>query len=138
MSTVYVFDQEIAALVTVASGDKLLIHDVSAGTKKVITVGNLLAGGIDLTGGAQIGDAAADTVGFYGATRVNQGTMTATALTAIGTTTISAANTSTVFGFASSTAATALVTRVRQMQADLETLMARVDSTGLVAIAGVP
>ena len=129
MSTIYVFDDELSALATPASGDKLLISDVSAGTKKTVTCGELL--------GLLHGEATTDTIGFYGVTAVNQGTMTATALTAIGTTTLSAANTSVVFGFASSTAGAALVARVGQLQVDLETLMNRIDSVGLVAISGL-
>lgn len=130
MSTIYVWDDEMPSLTTVANADILLLHDASAGLKKDITVSNLAT--------AVFGAAAANVIGFYGATKVNQGTFTATCLTAIGTTTISAANTSSVFGFQTSTAAKALVKRTAQMQADLETLMARIDSTGLVAIAGVP
>ena len=43
-----------------------------------------------------------------------------------------------VFGFGSSTVAKAYVKRVSQIQADLETLMGKIDSTGLLSIAGVP
>jgi hypothetical protein len=130
MSTIYVFDDEVSALATVATGDRVLIADVSAGVKKYTTVANLQTG--------ILGSASGSTVGFYGVTKVDQGTMTATALTAIATTTISQVATSGKWAFASSTAAQALVTRVTQMQANLEDLMARIDSTGLVAIAGVP
>jgi hypothetical protein len=69
-------------------------------------------------------DSTTDKVAFYGSTPVvqpssaSQAAVTATAVTAIGTTTISAANTSAVFGFSSSTAGTALVTRVGQLQVD--------------------
>ena len=128
MSTIYVFDDELSALATPASGDKLLVSDVSTGTKKTVTCGELI--------GLIRGEATTDTVGFYGVTAVNQGTFTATALTAIGTTTLSVAFTG-IFGFASSTAGNALITRVDQMQVDLQLLMARIDSTGLLAIAGV-
>ncbi len=65
--------------------------------------------------------------------------MTATCLTALTTNpTFSASNTGAgVYGWASSTEAAAYVTRVGQMQVDLTTLMARFESTGLLAIAGV-
>ena len=129
MTTLYVFDEQLPALTTRADGDKLIVHDASTKLKKVITLSNVQ--------NAILGNTSADTLGFYGVTKVNRGTMTATALTAIGTTTISAANSATVYGFASSTAAAALVTRVSQAQADLETLMNRIHSTGLLAIAGL-
>ena len=131
MTTIFVFDEQLPALATVAAADILLVQDASTGLKKAITVTNAIVTTTIL------GAAATATIGFYGVTAVNQGTMTATAVTAIGTTTISAANTNSVFGFASSTAAAALVKRVSQAQADLETLMARIDSVGLVSIAGV-
>jgi hypothetical protein len=110
----------------------MLVHDASAGLKKDITLANVAAG---FRGGTT-----GDLVGFYGTTKVNQGTMTATALTALTTNpTFSASDTGAgVFGFASSTAALAIVKRMSQVQADLELLMTAVDSTGLVAIAGVP
>jgi hypothetical protein len=130
MSTIYVFNDEMASLTTVANADVLLVHDASAGLKKDITVSNIAT--------AVFGAAAANVIGFYGVTKVNQGTMTATCLTAVGVTTISAANTNTVYGFSTSTAAKALVKRTAQIQDNLEILMARIDSTGLVAIAGVP
>lgn len=49
---------------------------------------------------------------FYGETGVDQPTMTATALTALATATISAANSANVFGFGSSTVAKAYVKRM--------------------------
>lgn len=130
MSTVYVFNDEIPSLVTAANADILMLKDASTALKKRITLSNLAT--------AVMGAAASNVVGFYGTTKVNQGTMTATALTAIGTTAISAGNAAGVWAWASSTEATAFVTRATQIQANLETLMARIDSTGLVAIAGVP
>jgi hypothetical protein len=130
MSTPYIWNDEIPSLVTAANADILLLHDASAGVKKRITLSNLAT--------AINGAAASNVVGFYGTTKVNQGTMTATALTAIGTTTISAGNAAGVWAWASSTEALAFVTRATQIQANLEDLMARIDSTGLVAIAGVP
>jgi len=66
--------------------------------------------------------------GFYGATPVvqptsaSQAVYTVTAVTALATAAMSAANTSVVFGFGSSTVATAYVTRVQQMQVDVEGL----------------
>jgi hypothetical protein len=85
------------------------------------------------------GSGATDLVGFYGVTPVDQGTMTATCVTALTTNpTFSASNTGAgVFGWGSSTVAAAYVTRVGQMQVDLDTLMARVNSTGFVNITGL-
>lgn len=66
-------------------------------------------------------------VGFYGSAPVaqqasaSQAAVTITAVTAIATTVFSTAA-SGVYGFQSSTAATALVTRARQMQVDVEAL----------------
>jgi tRNA A37 threonylcarbamoyladenosine synthetase subunit TsaC/SUA5/YrdC len=57
-------------------------------------------------------------------------------LTALGTGTISVANTATVYGFGSSTVAKAYVKRMAQIQDDLENLMAKIDSTGLINITG--
>ena len=129
MSTIYVFNEEIPSLTTRADGDKLLVHDASTGLKKTITLSNVQ--------NTILGNTSADTLGFYGVTKVDQGTMTATCLTAIGTTTISAGNAAGVWAFVTSTSALALVKRVSQCQADLETLMNRVHSTGLLAIAGL-
>lgn len=130
MSTIYVFNDELPALVTAANADVLLIHDASTGLKKDVTVSNLAT--------AIMGAAASNVIGFYGTTKVNQGTMTATALTALTTNpTFSASNTGAgVFGFASSTAATAIITRMDQAQVDLAALIARVESTGLIAVSG--
>ena len=64
-------------------------------------------------------------LGFYGVTPVvqpasaSQAAVTITAVTAIATTVFSTAAAG-VWGFQSSTAATALVTRARQMQVDVE------------------
>lgn len=130
MSTIYVFDEEVSALTTVVSGDIVLLHDASAGTKKYATLANLAKG--------VLGDAATDTIGFYGATPINQGTMTATAVTALATVTIEIATASSATaGFANSTVAKALALRVPQLQVDLDTLMAKIDSTGLISITGL-
>lgn len=65
--------------------------------------------------------------GFYGETPVvqpasaSQAAVTITAVTAIATTVFSTAAAG-VYGFQSSTAATALVTRARQMQVDVEAM----------------
>lgn len=74
--------------------------------------------------GMVIGQDAGDLVGFHGATPVAQAavatSVTATATTAMSTTlTISAANTSKVFGFSSSTVAKEIVKCVKEMQVDL-------------------
>ena len=126
MSTIYSWAAEMSADATGAAGDYTLIFDTSSGRTKKCQIGTTFFGGT-----------AAGTLGFYGATAVDQGTMTATAITALATATISAANTSAVFGWGSSTVAKAYVKRMAQIQADLETLMARIDSVGIVAISGV-
>lgn len=131
MSTIYAWRDEVASLATPTTTDVMLVHDASAGKPKYITLANIAAG--------MRGNAATELVGFYGVTKVNQGTMTATAVTALTTNpTLSASNTGAgVFGFASSTAGAAIVTAVTEIQADLETLLGLVDSTGLVSVAGV-
>lgn len=135
MSTIYTYHRELASLATPAVGDRIMVADVSTNsthpTAKDMT--------LTVVKSAARGTATTDKIGFYGATPVDQGTMTATALTALTTNpTFSASNTGAgVFGFSSSTAATAYVTRIQQMQVDLDTLMARIDSTGLVNITGL-
>lgn len=135
MSTIYTFHRECASLATPAAGDRILTADISTNsthpTAKDMT--------LTVWGGAARGKATTDLIGFYGATPVDQGTMTATCLTALTTNpTFSASNTGAgVFGWSSSTVATAYVTRVQQMQADLDTLMARINSTGFVNITGL-
>lgn len=133
MSTPYVFNEELPALVTPAAADVLMVNDVSAGVMKRITLTNVETIIQPLARGA----AATSTIGFYGATAVDQGTMTATAVTSLAAATMSAGNAAGVWAWASSTEATAFVTRARQAQADLDTLMARINSTGLVAVTGL-
>jgi hypothetical protein len=135
MSTIYTFHRELASLATPAVGDRILTADVSTNSSDPTSKDMTLT----VVKTAAKGTASTDLVGFYGVTPVDQGTMTATCLTALTTNpTFSASNTGAgVFGFASSTEATAYATRVQQMQADLDTLMARVDSTGLVNITGL-
>jgi len=116
----------MSADTTGAAGDWTLIYDTSAGRTKKASLASVF-----------LGQAPDRVIGFYGETGVNQGTMTASALTALATATISAANSATVFGFASSTVAIAYAKRASQIQADLETLMGKIDSTGLISIAGV-
>lgn len=127
MSTIYSWAAEQGADATGASNDWTLIFDTSTGRTKKATLAAVF-----------LGQASDRVIGFYGEAGVDQGTMTATALTALTAATISAANTSAVFGWGSSTVAKAYVKRMSQIQADLETLMGAVDSTGLVSIAGVP
>lgn len=86
--------------------------------------------------GTVLGQAATTLVGFYGATPVVQPTQTETALTAIATTTISQVATSGKWAFATSTAAKALVTRVSQLQVDLKATLAKLETLGLIAVAG--
>jgi hypothetical protein len=137
MSTIYTFHRELASLATPAVGDRILTADRSTGTANGgPTKKDML---LSVVKTAARGTGTADLIGFYGASPVDQGTMTATAVTALTTNpTFSASNTGAgVFGFASSTVAVAYVTRVTQMQADIDTLMARVNSTGLVNITGL-
>jgi hypothetical protein len=132
MATPYVFAEECPTLLSVAQNDILLLWDTSAGLMKRCTVS-----AADAIVDAR-GTATTTVVGFYGETGVNQGTVAATAITALTTATISAGNAAAVWAWASSTEAKAFVARAKQAQTDLETLMAKLDSTGLVAIAGVP
>jgi hypothetical protein len=81
--------------------------------------------------GSQWGDSAAK-IGFYGATPVVKTAVAATAVTAVGTTVISQVATSGKWGFSTSTAATALVTRVRQLQVDVEGLIGQLNTLGIV------
>jgi len=82
--------------------------------------------------GSVIGQDATEKVAFWGATPVVQQTYTGTAVTAIGTTTISQVATSGKWAFATSTAAAALVTRVGQLQVDLAAVLSALDTLGLV------
>lgn len=82
--------------------------------------------------GALLGNATSDKVGFFGSTPVVKTAVTATAVTAIGTTTISQVATSGKWAFASSTAAAALVTRVDQLQVDVEALITQLNTLGIV------
>ena len=127
MSTIYSWAAEHAADATGQARDWTLVYDTSTGRTKKAAISSVF-----------LGQGPERVFGFYGETGVDQGTMTATALTALTAATISAANSSAVFGFGSSTVAKAYVKRVSQIQADLETLMGKIDSTGLLSIAGVP
>ena len=73
-----------------------------------------------------------DLISFYGATPVAKTNVACTAVTAVATTTISQVATSGKWAFATSTAAIALVTRVRQLQVDVEGLITQLDTLGLV------
>jgi hypothetical protein len=123
MSTIYSWAAEHSADATGAAGDWTIVYDTSTGRTKKARLTSF------------IGDAS-KIIPFYGQTGVNQPTMTATALTALGTGTISVAATATVYGFGSSTVAKAYVKRLAQIQDDLENLMAKIDSTGLINITG--
>lgn len=82
--------------------------------------------------GAMLGNATSDKVGFYGSTPVAKTAVTATAVTAVATTVISQVATSGKWAFSTSTAATALVTRVRQLQVDVEALITQLNTLGIV------
>ena len=108
---------------TGAGGDWTLIYDTSTGRTKKCRLASIVGN-------------SAKIVPFYGETGVDQGTMTATAVTALATATMSSANTATVYCFGSSTVAKAYAKRMAQIQDDLEELMLKIDSTGLLAISG--
>ncbi len=127
MSTIYNWNEQLSVDATAAAGDLVLVYDTSTGRTKRAQIHKVVFGG-----------SSAGTLGFYGATAVDQGTMTATAITALATHTISPANSATVYGWSSSTVAKAYVKRMSQIQVDLKTFMGKVESTGLLAIAGVP
>lgn len=126
MSTIYSWAAEMGADTTGAGADWVMVYDTSAGRTKKARLSSVF----------NRSDPAA-VIGWYGEAGVNQGTFTATALTALATATISAANAAGVFGFASSTVAIAYAKRMSQIQADLETLMGKIDSTALIDITGV-
>lgn len=126
MSTIYSWTAEMPADTTGQARDYTLIYDTSTGRTKKCTLNSLVYGG-----------SPSGTLGFYGVTAVDQGTMTATAVTALATATISAGNAAGVWCFSSSTVAAAVVKRASQIQVDLKTLMQKVESTGLLNIAGV-
>lgn len=126
MSTIYIWNSECSSEGTAQARDYFLVYDTSTGRTKKARISHLAFGG-----------SSSGTLGFYGATAVDQGTMTATAITALATATISPANSATVFGWSSSTVAAAYAKRASQIQADLKTFMQKVESTGLLSIAGV-
>ena len=106
-------------------------------TDDLSITGDLAVTGVTtLNGNVNIGNSATDKVRFFAATLTVQQTLTCTATTVIGTTTISQVATSGKWAFASSTAAIALVTRAQQMQVDLEKLMTRLENYGLLAVSG--
>lgn len=82
--------------------------------------------------GCRLGQSTTDKVAFFGSTPVAKTAVAATAVTAIATTTISQVATSGKWAFATSTAATALVTRVRQLQVDVEGLITQLNTLGVV------
>jgi hypothetical protein len=133
MATPYVFSDEVPALSSVAAADIIMIWDTSTGLMKRCTVSAAQAIVLPLI----VGGAQASVVGWYGETGVNQGTMAAAAVTALTTAVISAGKAAAVWGWASSTEAKAFVSRAAQAQADLETLMTKLDAVGLVSVEGV-
>ena len=111
---------------TGAGGDWTLVFDTSTGRTKKARISSMFIGG-----------AAGKIIPFHGETGVDQGTMTATAITALATATLSTANTATVYGFGSSTVAKAYAKRMAQIQVDLEDLMGKFNSTGLIDVTGL-
>lgn len=133
MATPYVFADELPSLQTVAQNDIVLVWDTSAGLMKRCTVSAVQG----IIRPLAVGGAAASVIGFYGETGVNQGTIAATAVTALTAAVISAGKSNSRWGFSSSTAGKAFVARAQQAQTDLKTLMQRLNSTGLVAISAL-
>lgn len=89
----------------------------------------------DAPEGYSLGQDSASLISFHGASPIAQQAFTLTATTAVATTAFSAA-TAGIFGFQTSTAAIALVTRVRQLQVDLEGLVGKLETVGLLAVTG--
>jgi hypothetical protein len=123
--TIYSWAPELSADATGQARDYTLIFDTSSGRTKKATIGNVFGS----QGPSRV-------QGWYGETGVNQGTMTATALTALTAATISPANSATVYAWGSSTVAKAYVKRMSQIQVDLAALIGKVESTGLIAVSG--
>lgn len=87
--------------------------------------------------GQLFGQSASDPIGFYGlATPIVQPTMTEAALTALSTTAVLSAVDTGKWAWSSSTVGKAYVIRTRQMQADLKTLIAKVEALNLIAVSG--
>lgn len=87
----------------------------------------------DTTGSGKVyGNSTTEKIAFFGSTPVVKTAVTATAVTAVATTTISQVATSGKWAFSTSTAATALVTRVRQLQVDVEGLITQLNTLGIV------
>lgn len=124
MSTIYSWAAEMGADATGAGGDWTLIFDTSTGRTKRARLSSVLGN-------------ASKIIPFHGETGVDQGTMTATAVTALATATMSSANTATVYCFGSSTVAKAYAKRMAQIQVDLEDLMGQFNSTGLIDVTGL-
>lgn len=82
--------------------------------------------------GAVLGNDSSDKIGFYGSTPVAKTAVAATAVTAVATTVISQVATSGKWAFSTSTTAIALVTRVRQLQVDVEGLITQLNTLGIV------
>ena len=133
MATPYVFSDELPALATVAAADIILIWDTSAGRMKRCTVS--AAQGVVTP--LALGGASASVVGWYGETGVNQGTIAATAITALATATISAGKAAAVWGWQTSTKAKAFAAAADSAQVDLLKLMQKINSVGLVSIDNV-
>lgn len=133
MSTPFVFSDELPEIYTVAPTDIVMLWDTSAGLMKRATVSAVKT----VIAPAVTGGAATTVIGFYGATGVDQEAFTATAITALTTAVISAGNAAAVWAWATSTAALEFVARAQQAQVDLKNLMSKLDSVGLVTIAGV-
>src|SRR5512143_589263 len=126
MSTPFVFSDELPELYTVAAGDILMLWDTSAGLMKRSTVSQC-ASVLEVSSGVR-GASAATVIGFYGETGVNRASMAGTAITSLTTAVISVGNAAGTWAWASSTMAAEFVTRAKQAQTDLKTLMQKLDS----------
>lgn len=88
---------------------------------------------VDASGsGFVVGNSTTEKIAFYGSTPVVKTAVSATAVTAVATTAFSQVATSGKWGFQTSTAAIALVTRVRQLQVDVEGLITQLNTLGIV------
>lgn len=84
------------------------------------------------TQAVRVGGSATGNLGFFGTTPIAKVNVANTATTALATATISQVGTSGKWAFASSTVATAYVTRIKQMQVDVKNLITQLDALGLV------
>lgn len=87
--------------------------------------------------GVCIGQSSSDKLGFYGlATSIAQPTMTLNATTALTSTAVLSAAYTGMWAWSSSTVGKAYIKRTRQLQADFETLLGKLEALGLISVSG--